>query len=84
MTSFPLQFAGLLAFTDARLERMPDALRCNESRGQLSCFDGTCYDVTEMCDGVRQCVDGADELGCNKATSIEHSKKSVFTVNFLS
>ena len=59
-----LQFAGLLAFTDAKLERMPDALRCNESRGQFSCFDGTCFNVEEMCDGVRQCVDGADELGC--------------------
>ncbi|KAI0237381.1 hypothetical protein LSAT2_012128 [Lamellibrachia satsuma] len=57
-------FAGLIVFTDAELKRMPAALECNITRGSLPCFDGTCYQVEQRCDGERQCEDGADELGC--------------------
>ena len=32
--------------------------------GYLPCFDGSCYQIEENCDGVRQCQDGADEMGC--------------------
>lgn len=27
-------------------------------------MDGTCYLWDQRCDGVRQCVDGQDEMGC--------------------
>ena len=37
---------------------------CNETRGLLPCFDGTCYTVEQRCNQVRECVDGADEMGC--------------------
>ena len=40
------------------------ALECNITRGSLPCFDGTCYQAEQRCDGERQCDDGADELGC--------------------
>ena len=41
-----------------------DALKCNVSQGFLPCFDGTCYEVEQQCDGSWNCYDGADEMGC--------------------
>ncbi len=37
---------------------------CNVTLGFLPCFDGTCFLKEQACDGVRQCHDGADEMGC--------------------
>ncbi len=28
------------------------------------CHDGSCYEITQICDGTRQCEDGIDEMGC--------------------
>ncbi len=37
---------------------------CNLTLGFLPCFDGTCFLKEQACDGVKQCQDGADEMGC--------------------
>ena len=40
---------------------------CNETMGIHPCMDGTCYEEEQRCDGVRQCRDGQDEMGCKFA-----------------
>ena len=38
---------------------------CNETMGYFPCnTDGQCYTEAEWCDGVAQCWDGVDEMGC--------------------
>ena len=40
---------------------------CNETRDFLPCNDGSCYLKEQRCDGVMQCEDGVDEMGCKWA-----------------
>ena len=47
--------------------------------GFLPCWDGGCYRIEAHCDGVRQCEDGADELGCKGVKSFLKQK---FTMIF--
>ncbi|CAD5122913.1 DgyrCDS11313 [Dimorphilus gyrociliatus] len=62
------QFLGLEIFTDARLDRLPSIDKCNRTLGFSSCFDGQCYELSTACDGVWNCHDGADEMGCPDPT----------------
>ena len=38
---------------------------CNESIGLFPCMDGTCFLEEHRCDGVAQCTDHLDEMGCD-------------------
>ncbi|ELT87097.1 hypothetical protein CAPTEDRAFT_227765 [Capitella teleta] len=58
------QYAGLVVFTDANVTRIIHY--CNATLGYLPCNDGACYTVEQRCDGVFQCEDGADEMGCQR------------------
>ena len=35
-----------------------------ELGNRFTCNDGSCYTISEKCDGVFNCLDGADELDC--------------------
>ena len=37
---------------------------CMESGGRFTCNDGSCYTISEKCDGTFNCQDGADEFDC--------------------
>ena len=51
---------------------------CNETRGWLPCFDASCYQVEQHCDGVFQCQDGADEMGCTYSDVTRCPTKQLF------
>ena len=38
---------------------------CNETVGLYPCMDGTCFQDMHRCDGVSQCTDHLDEMGCD-------------------
>jgi len=58
-------YAGLIIFTDTNVTRLRH--NCNETLNFFPCMDGTqCYNKDQWCDGVRQCTDGQDEMGCPK------------------
>ena len=37
---------------------------CDWQDGFLECGDGSCYKLSELCDGKTHCLDGSDEVGC--------------------
>ncbi|KAK6185943.1 hypothetical protein SNE40_008070 [Patella caerulea] len=58
--------AGLMVLTDARLDRVQNADRCDINIDQYPCFTGEaqCFSSIQKCDGNFDCTDGADEWGC--------------------
>ncbi|XP_063851279.1 CD109 antigen-like [Scylla paramamosain] len=61
------QDAALILLTDADLALTPGREgTCDVISGYLECGDGTCFRHHQLCDGVMQCANGADELGCDK------------------
>ncbi|CAH1784973.1 unnamed protein product [Owenia fusiformis] len=56
-------YAGLHVFTDANMTTIPN--QCNGTLGWLRCYDSTCYRKEKLCDNYYDCLDGADEMGCN-------------------
>jgi hypothetical protein len=35
-----------------------------EQGNRFTCNDASCYTISEKCDGIFHCLDGADELDC--------------------
>nr|BAR45629.1 macroglobulin complement-related 1 [Epanerchodus sp. RS-2014] len=68
------RMSSLIVLTDGDLEATDN---CNISLGTLSCKDGRCYSSRKKCDGVRDCANGIDEIGCirKKSTSLDMSLK---------
>lgn len=57
-------YTGLLVMTDAQVTRLYH--NCNESIGLFPCMDGgNCFTTEQWCDGVAQCEDMQDEMGCS-------------------
>ncbi|XP_032335055.1 low-density lipoprotein receptor-like [Camelus ferus] len=55
-----LAFAACLAPASGR-ECHSDEFRCGQ---------GHCIDASWRCDGVRDCMDGTDEIGCTRSTCL--------------
>ena len=49
---------------------------CNETLGWHPCMDGTCYYEDERCNGVRNCPDGQDEMGCTYSFLASYTRLS--------
>ncbi len=69
-------------FTDGNMPRIPGDEICNYTLGYLPCFDGSCFVTSQRCDGVRQCTDGADEMGCELINSNTLRSKKYPNNNF--
>ncbi|XP_043206412.1 CD109 antigen-like [Amphibalanus amphitrite] len=70
-SSFAL--AGLVVFTDARVESVPGTEDCFE--GEARCLSRGCYNVTRRCDGVSDCGDHSDEIGCTPDVTKEEEER---------
>lgn len=62
--------AGLLVLTDANITRLLPPL-CSDPGMKNPCFKSGCYSDQQRCNGVFDCVDGADEYGCPKRHEIK-------------
>ncbi|XP_076069453.1 CD109 antigen-like [Oratosquilla oratoria] len=75
------QQAGLVVLTDASIHIEAFSGHCDWATGFLECGDGSCHRREEICDGVPQCHNGADELGCKqrlKSSSLpEHVTRAI-------
>ncbi|CAF3596141.1 unnamed protein product [Rotaria sordida] len=58
--------AGLFLLTDIEIviNEEEEEKFCAELGNRLTCNDGSCYTISEKCDGIFNCLDGADELDC--------------------
>ena len=58
--------AGLFLLTDIEIviNEAEEEKFCLQQGGRFTCNDGSCYTISQKCDGVFNCLDGADELEC--------------------
>ena len=58
--------AGVFLLTDIAMVINEEAEEkfCMEQGNRFTCNDGSCYTISEKCDGIFNCLDGADELDC--------------------
>ncbi|CAF0778777.1 unnamed protein product, partial [Didymodactylos carnosus] len=66
------KYTGLFLLSDIEtvVAEAQDETYCKEHGGQLTCNDGTCYTISEKCDGKFQCQDGVDERDCTEKSEI--------------
>ncbi|XP_005178924.2 CD109 antigen [Musca domestica] len=72
------EYSGLVVFTDGYVPRRYD--NCNASLGYGECLSGRCYRLEKKCDGLFDCDDGTDEIGCHvrNDTDLENYRKYRF------
>lgn len=42
------------------------------SKDQYKCYDGTCVPKNSVCNGISECHDRSDEVGCKGGTMTSH------------
>lgn len=59
--------AGLFLQTDLKIviDEEAEEKLCVERGKPFTCNDGSCYGMSEKCDGIYHCLDGADEADCS-------------------
>ncbi|XP_037809897.1 CD109 antigen [Lucilia sericata] len=72
------EYSGLVVFTDGYVPRRSD--NCNATLGYGECLSGRCYRLDKKCDGLFDCDDGTDEIGCRvrNDTELENYRKYRF------
>ncbi|XP_002065192.4 CD109 antigen [Drosophila willistoni] len=63
------EYSGLIVFTDGYVPRRQDT--CNRTLGYGECLSGRCYRLEKKCDGLFDCDDGTDEIGCHVRNDTE-------------
>ncbi|XP_020798964.1 CD109 antigen [Drosophila serrata] len=63
------EYSGLIVFTDGYVPRRQDT--CNRTLGYGECLSGRCYRLEKQCDGLFDCDDGTDEIGCHVRNDTE-------------
>jgi len=58
--------SGLFLLTDITevINEEEEEKFCMEQGNRFTCNDASCYTISEKCDGIFHCLDGADELDC--------------------
>lgn len=75
-----LQRLQLMVITDARFSDLTNA--CNHTLGLLSCKTSPrCYHETQQCNGIDDCGNGFDEIGCPTPYTQASEKLRVFRVH---
>ncbi|XP_030384832.1 CD109 antigen [Scaptodrosophila lebanonensis] len=63
------EYSGLIVFTDGYVPRRYE--NCNRTLGFGECLSGRCYRLEKHCDGLWDCDDGTDEIGCKVRNDTE-------------
>ena len=65
-TSRSFEAANLILISNALSpSESPQVQECDPSLGERPCLDEGCFLQSQLCDGVKNCLDGFDERGCS-------------------
>lgn len=63
-TKLELLYLLITAAADTKSNLVPVNAPSCRSDDQMICYDGTCIDSVRVCDGIKDCAFGEDEINC--------------------